>query len=163
MLGRNKRPSSSISTLVGAGTKVTGNIEFSGGLHIDGNVNGDIKAVGKKSSVLSISERGSVEGVVTAPHVLLNGKVKGDVYALERLELGAKARVDGNVQYKLIGIEVGAEVNGKLVRTSADGGAVARTAQENPDSGRAEADKAEPRKDARQQNPRVPKINVVGE
>ena len=161
MLGRNKRPSSSIGTLVGAGTKVTGNIEFSGGLHIDGKVNGDIKAVGNKSSVLSISERGSVQGVVTAPHVLLNGKVKGDVYALERLELGAKARVDGNVRYKLIGIEVGAEVNGKLVRTSAK--AVTQAARDDPDSSRATTDEVEPPTDARQQTPRVSKINVVGE
>jgi cytoskeletal protein CcmA (bactofilin family) len=68
--------------------------------------------------VLSISERGCVEGSVVVPHVVLNGTVKGDVRATERVELGPKARVIGNVQYKLIEMSIGAEVNGKLIHES---------------------------------------------
>jgi cytoskeletal protein CcmA (bactofilin family) len=68
--------------------------------------------------VLSISERGCVEGSVSAPHVLLNGTINGDLHASERVELGAKARVNGNVQYKLIEMSMGAEVNGKLMHES---------------------------------------------
>ncbi len=68
--------------------------------------------------MLSISERGCVEGSVVVPHVLLNGTVKGDVRATERVELGPKARVIGNVQYKLIEMSIGAEVNGKLIHES---------------------------------------------
>ena len=52
------------------------------------------------------------------PHVVLNGTVKGDVRATERVELGPKARVIGNVQYKLIEMSIGAEVNGKLIHES---------------------------------------------
>jgi cytoskeletal protein CcmA (bactofilin family) len=68
--------------------------------------------------MLSISERGCIEGSVVVPHVLLNGTVKGDVRATERIELGPKARVIGNVQYKLIEMSIGAEVNGKLIHES---------------------------------------------
>ena len=73
--------------------------------------------------MLSISERGCIEGSVVVPHVVLNGTVKGDVRATERVELGPKARVIGNVQYKLIEMSIGAEVNGKLIHESEHAGA----------------------------------------
>ena len=118
MFGKRKRPQAVIRTLVGADTRVHGDIEFSGGFHVDGYVKGNVRAVTDEHSVLSISERGCVEGTVVAPHVLLNGTVKGDVRATERVELGPKARVIGNVQYKLIEMSIGAEVNGKLIHES---------------------------------------------
>jgi cytoskeletal protein CcmA (bactofilin family) len=96
---------------------VRGDIEFVGGFHVDGYVKGNVTA-GDARGVLSISERGCVEGAVVSPHVLLNGTVRGDVWASERLELGAKARVIGNVHYKVIEMAVGAEVNGKLIHES---------------------------------------------
>lgn len=111
----NKRRRAAISTLVGADTKVLGDIQFTGGCHIDGYVKGNVSAQTDDGATLSISERGCVEGAVAAPHVLLNGTVKGDLLAGERVELGPKARVIGNVQYKLIEMAIGAEVNGKLI------------------------------------------------
>ena len=118
MFGRKKRNQAVVRTLVGTDTRVHGDVEFSGGFHVDGFVRGNVKAVGEEHSMLSISEQGVVEGSVTVPHLLLNGTVKGDVYATERVELGAKARVIGNVQYKLIEMAIGAEVNGKLIHES---------------------------------------------
>jgi cytoskeletal protein CcmA (bactofilin family) len=52
---------------------------------------------------------------VIAPSVILNGIVKGDIEAGDRVELGAKARVLGNVHYTLIETAVGAQINGKLI------------------------------------------------
>jgi cytoskeletal protein CcmA (bactofilin family) len=127
MLGKKSRNQAPISTLVGADTRVHGDIEFSGGFHVDGYVKGNVKAVKDTRSVLSISERGCVDGTVLVPHVLLNGTVKGDVRATERIELGPKARVIGNVQYKLIEMSIGAEVNGKLIHES-EGSAVVKSA-----------------------------------
>jgi len=118
MLGKKSRGQASIGTLVGADTKVQGDIEFSGGFHVDGYVKGNVVAVKDDRAVISISERGCVEGAVTVPHVHLNGTVKGDVRAIERIVLGPKARVIGNVQYKLIEMAIGAEVNGKLIHES---------------------------------------------
>lgn len=173
MLGKNKHAPSSINTLVGAGTRVVGNVEFSGGCHVDGDVRGDVKAVGGKNAVLSISERGSVEGQVVAPHVVLNGAVKGNVHASERLELGPKSRVDGNVEYKLIRIEVGGEVNGNLVHTSTvqDTKPQPRkkaSAPHDPNRDKAASsdagqDQAEPQQATPQEGKRVWPVNVVGE
>ncbi|MBT8143731.1 MAG: polymer-forming cytoskeletal protein [Gammaproteobacteria bacterium] len=121
MLGRNstpstpKRKSANIDTLVGSKTRVSGDIEFTGGFHVDGYIKGNISAEPDSDSVLSISEHGTVEGSVAVPHVILNGTVKGDVKARERVELGSTARVIGNVFYNLIEMAIGAEINGKLI------------------------------------------------
>lgn len=125
MLRRKSRSQAPIGTLVGAETKVYGDIEFTGGFHVDGYVKGNVRATLDDRSTLSISERGCIEGSVVVPHVALNGTVKGDVRATERVELGPKARVIGNVQYKLIEMSIGAEVNGKLIHES-EGSAVAK-------------------------------------
>jgi len=118
MFGKKHRQHAAIKTLVGADTRVHGDIEFSGGFLVDGYVKGNVKAAKDSQSTLSISERGCVEGAVMVPHVLLNGTVRGDVRATERVELGPRARVIGNVQYKLIEMAIGAEVNGKLIHES---------------------------------------------
>ena len=109
MLGKKSRSQAPIGTLVGSDTRIQGDIEFTGGCHIDGYVKGNVRAASNPGGVLSVSERGCVEGSVVAPHVQLNGTVKGDVRATERIELGPKARVVGNVQYKLIEMSIGAK------------------------------------------------------
>jgi len=48
--------------------------------------------------------------------MVIDGEVQGDVVASERVQLIANSRITGNVQYNLIEMEVGAEVNGQLVR-----------------------------------------------
>src|SRR5678815_254250 len=101
MLG-NKRKNPQIDTLVGRNTRVSGDIEFRGGFHVDGYIKGNIVAEHDTESVLSISENGTVEGSVSVPNVVLNGTVKGDVSARERVQLGTTARVIGNVYYNLI-------------------------------------------------------------
>jgi cytoskeletal protein CcmA (bactofilin family) len=115
MFGKKKRVQAVVRTLVGADTRVHGDVEFTGGFHVDGYVKGNVEAQKDEPATLSISENGCVEGSVVVPHLLLNGTVKGDVRATERVELGPRARVIGNVQYKLIEMAIGAEVNGKLI------------------------------------------------
>lgn len=133
MFGSNrKRRQPAIGTLVGADTRVHGDIEFTGGFHVDGYVKGNVKAVTDEHATLSISERGCVEGAVLVPHVLLNGTVKGDVRATERVELGPQARVIGNVQYRLIEMAVGAEVNGKLIHDSENAAAAGQETRVAP-------------------------------
>lgn len=116
------KPTASIDTLIGSNTRINGDLEFSGGLHIDGYVKGNIQAELESSSVLRISENGVVEGSVGVPQVILDGTVKGDVSARERVELGANARVIGNVFYNLIEMAIGAEINGKLIHEPQTGG-----------------------------------------
>jgi cytoskeletal protein CcmA (bactofilin family) len=136
MLGKKSRSQAPIGTLVGAETRVHGDIEFTGGFHVDGYVKGNVKSTKDDKSVLSISERGCIEGAVVVPHVVLNGTVKGDVRATQRVELGPKARVIGNVQYKLIEMSIGAEVNGKLIHESENAGASKSSARPQLDTTR---------------------------
>ena len=109
------RRKGSIETLIGKGTTVRGDLDFQGGLHVDGTVVGNLTAHGDGGTLLSISELGRVEGSIHAPQVVVNGQVRGDIHAAERLVLGAKARVEGDVHYHSIELELGAQVNGHLV------------------------------------------------
>lgn len=108
-------PQRSIDTLIGRATRIEGDVTFSGGFHLDGQVAGNVRADSSTTSVLSVSEHGAIEGSVDVPHVVLNGTVTGDIHARERVELGAKARVNGNVHYAVIEMAMGASINGKLV------------------------------------------------
>ncbi|MGR9105722.1 MAG: bactofilin family protein [Gammaproteobacteria bacterium] len=104
-----------MSTIIGQGTEVHGNISFSGGLHVDGIIKGNVTGDPGSSSVLSLSELGMIEGEVHVPMVILNGAVLGNVFASERVELAPKSKVTGDVTYNLIEMAGGAEVNGKLL------------------------------------------------
>jgi cytoskeletal protein CcmA (bactofilin family) len=115
MFGRKQRRHSIIDTLVGPNSRVNGDLFFEGGCHVDGTVKGNVSADSDSNSALSISEDAIVEGGVTVPYVVLNGLVRGDVFANQRVELGPTARVIGNVYYNLIEMAIGAEINGKLV------------------------------------------------
>ncbi len=115
MFGRKNSRHTVVETLIGSNSKVSGDVHFKGGCHIDGVVNGSVTADPDTDSALSISDIGSVDGGVTVPYVVLNGIVKGDVFASQRVELGPTARVIGNVYYNLIEMAIGAEINGKLV------------------------------------------------
>ena len=115
MLGRKQRKDRGVETIVGANTEINGDVNFDGWCHVDGTVNGNVTADPDSQSQLSISEDANVDGGVTVPNVRLNGIVRGDVFASQRVELGPTARVIGNVYYNLIEMAIGAEINGKLV------------------------------------------------
>jgi len=110
-----------IDTLIGKASRVHGNLEFAGGLHLDGSIAGNVRAEPSEGSSLSISETGSIEGNVEARNVMLNGSVRGDILAHERVVLGATARVQGNVYYGVIEMTLGAQIMGKLTRVSDKG------------------------------------------
>lgn len=122
MWGRNKSSGKSVKgrfdTLVSEQTEFKGDIEFNGGLHIDGKVVGSIRAPQETDAIVRISERGVVEGDITAPYVVVNGRVKGNVHSSKRVELAAKALIQGNVYYNLLEMAMGACVNGSLVPTN---------------------------------------------
>jgi len=118
MLGRGKnKKTTRMDTLVGPQSEVSGDIKFTGGLHIEGTIKGSVIAENDGMSLIQLSENGTIEGEVKAPFVVLNGVVIGDVHGGEHVELASKARVTGNVYYNLMEMAVGAEVNGKLVHT----------------------------------------------
>ena len=117
MLGKaKKRKPAKVDSLIGQHSRVVGDIRFGGGLHVDGTIKGNVQSDGDERATLTVSDRGTIEGEVRVPYIILNGLVRGDVYANEHVELASSARVEGNVFYALIEMAMGAEVNGKLVR-----------------------------------------------
>lgn len=122
MLGsrRRKLRNARIDSLIGRHTETLGDLRFSGGLHVDGTVKGNVYADDDSGAVLTLSEFGTVEGEVRVPNVVLNGTVIGDVHARDQIELAANARITGNVYYRLIEMAMGAEVNGSLVHCGDD-------------------------------------------
>jgi len=117
MFGRKHiKPKNRIDSLIGAETKVEGNISFTGGLRVDGEVNGNIVAVPGKPSTLVLSEHGRVNGEISVTHLMLNGEVEGPIRAAEYLELQSKAKVTGSVHYKTLEIQLGAIIEGRLLR-----------------------------------------------
>jgi cytoskeletal protein CcmA (bactofilin family) len=116
MFGKKKGFSAArIDTLIGQGTVINGNLEFAGGLHVDGTINGNVIAEEGSTALLILSEFGRIEGEVTVPNMVLNGEIVGDVFGSTRVELAPKSRIKGSVYYNLIEMSIGAEVNGGLV------------------------------------------------
>ena len=115
MFGRRKQTSTRIDTLLGKAANLNGDLEFSGGLHLDGRVNGNVRSNAEDGGALSVSESGVIEGRVEVTNIVMNGTVNGDMYARERLVLGGKARVNGNVFYGVIEMAPGAVITGKLI------------------------------------------------
>lgn len=116
MFGNKKIKSSKIDTLIGQGVEVVGDVNFRGGLHLDGTIKGNVAtADAAEGTVLVISNRGRIEGDVYVAYAVINGEVIGNVFASEKLELSANARVSGNVEYNLLEMASGAEINGKML------------------------------------------------
>lgn len=124
MLGKSDRKSprngnAAIETLVGPHATIRGDIGFSGGLYVEGRIFGKVVAEDGADAVLTIAEEGEVEGEVRAPVVVISGRMTGDVHAYERVQLTARARVQGNIHYKVVEMAAGAMVTGRLIHGEA--------------------------------------------
>ncbi len=116
----SKKKQPPIRTLIGEGTVIQGELRFTEGLRIDGEVHGDVIATGEGHSILVISEKARVLGKVKAAHVIINGSVAGPVYSDELLELQPKASIVGDVRYEVLEMHQGATIDGELRPLKAD-------------------------------------------
>jgi cytoskeletal protein CcmA (bactofilin family) len=120
MFGRGSKTTTPIDVLIGRTARIRGDIDFSGGLHLDGRVTGSVRSAVDGPSLLSVSDEGRIEGSVDAANVVLNGTVTGDIRASERLVLGPRSKVQGDVYYGIIEAALGAEIQGRLVPLRGD-------------------------------------------
>lgn len=120
------KPVDTIDTLVGQKAVFKGDLEFSGGLRVDGQVKGNVIAKDDSNSTVVVSETGQIEGNITVPHVVINGAIHGNIKSGGRVELQAKSRINGDVHYKAVEMELGASINGNLVCEPAGGGVADR-------------------------------------
>jgi len=116
MFKREARQDLTIHTLISAPTRIQGDVVFSGGLQLEGQVSGSVKATSDAPSRLVASASALIEGCVEAQVVELHGTVRGDIIAARSAKLGATARIEGNLHYGAIEMSAGARINGKLVK-----------------------------------------------
>ena len=121
MFGKQSKPQNRIDSLIGATTRIEGNVFFSGGLRVDGAVRGNVAALPDQPGTLVVSEQARIDGEVQAAHVVVNGTINGPVDCRETLELQASSRVKGDIHYKSIEIQQGAVIEGRLVHHAAEG------------------------------------------
>ncbi|AHK78412.1 cell shape determination protein CcmA [Ectothiorhodospira haloalkaliphila] len=121
MLSRRKKKMkvARVDTILGRNSVIEGDLRFSGGMHLEGTIHGNISADDQdEDALLVINEGAVIKGDVKVPRVVISGSVEGDVHASARVELSSGAQVTGNVYYTLIEMAMGAEVNGNLVHQS---------------------------------------------
>ena len=110
-----QKPVETIDTLIGAGSILQGDMEFTGGLRVDGHIKGHVSAQDNNNGTLVLSESGVIEGDINVPHVVVNGTVKGNISSSGHVELQAHANISGDIHYKAVEMELGAVLNGSLV------------------------------------------------
>jgi cytoskeletal protein CcmA (bactofilin family) len=117
MFGKGKRSAQRIDTLVSSTVHLQGDLVFSGGMHLEGHIRGNVSSA---DGMLSVSEHGLIEGTVDVPRVELQGQVMGNIHAREQLSLGPRALVQGDVAYGALQMAVGATVNGRLLKVAGE-------------------------------------------
>lgn len=116
---KSSKPQGRIDSLIGAGTSLVGDVTFSGGLRVDGEIRGNVRAADGQPATLVLSEHARIEGEISVSHVVINGTVIGPVHSSDFLELQPRAKVTGDVEYATIEMHLGAIVQGRLVHQGA--------------------------------------------
>ncbi|MBI2958673.1 MAG: polymer-forming cytoskeletal protein [Betaproteobacteria bacterium] len=121
MFGKKaSKPQNRIDSLIGAGTRIEGSVSFSGGLRVDGEIQGNVTALPDQPSTLVLSEQARIDGEIRVSHLVVNGTINGPVHAIEFLELQPRSRVNGDVHYNTIEMHLGAVVDGRLVHATSE-------------------------------------------
>jgi len=108
-----------VDTLIGPQVVIRGDFHFAGGLYVEGRIVGKVIASNGEAAVITLAEGGVVEGEIRAPNVIINGQLVGDAHG-DRVELHPKARVNGNVHYKVIEMIAGSTLTGRLMHAEAE-------------------------------------------
>ncbi|MDP2809854.1 MAG: polymer-forming cytoskeletal protein [Rhodocyclaceae bacterium] len=112
---KTNKPQGRIDSLIGVGTSLEGDVTFTGGLRVDGEIKGNVRGADGQPATLVISEHARIEGEISVSHLVINGTVIGAVHSSDFLELQTRARVTGDVEYSTIEMHLGAIVQGRLV------------------------------------------------
>ena len=121
---KTNKPQGRIDSLIGVGTSLEGDVTFTGGLRVDGEIKGNVRGADGQPATLVISEHARIEGEISVSHLVINGTVIGPVHSSDFLELQTRARVTGDVEYSTIEMHLGAVVQGRLVHQGAPAKAV---------------------------------------
>lgn len=132
LVSKKKKAFTNHHSLLCAGTKLVGDLHFSGDLYLEGGVTGNIYAVEGKPAKLVVAETAKVEGEIHVPNAIINGHVKGTIYSSRHLELAAKAVVEGTIHYQLIEMVKGSQLIGQMISNQSAAAVVSEQASTEP-------------------------------
>lgn len=112
---KNHKPQNRIDSLIGEETSIDGDVQFVGGLRVDGCIRGNVTAIGDKPATLVVSEKAVIEGAIRVAHLIVNGRIHGPVHATHFIELQPKSQIVGDVHYRTLEMHPGAIIDGRLV------------------------------------------------
>lgn len=99
----------SISTFLGADSRIEGTIEFQGTIRLDGRVKGKILSNG---GTLIIGEKAVIQADIRVSSIIVMGEVSGTIDAKNRVEVYPPGRVNGDIEAGVISIEPGGVFTG---------------------------------------------------
>ena len=93
-----------MSTIIGKDSTITGTIDVKGPLRIDGKIKGKVNC----EDTVTVGAGGDLEAEINCRNAAISGKVGGNIVASEKVELQAKAEINGDIKTKSLVIEQGA-------------------------------------------------------
>lgn len=111
-----QRGKEKFDTLIGPSACIEGSLSLTESVRIDGRVKGDLREADGASISVVIGATGLVKGNVIAGYVVVAGQVQGDIFAKERIEVCAGGTVSGDIRYRTMVVEQGANLQGQLLR-----------------------------------------------
>jgi cytoskeletal protein CcmA (bactofilin family) len=99
-----------ISAFLGTATVYVGHLEFSGAVRIDGKFTGEIRSEG----TLILGKEAQVQGQIYVNQLVMSGNISGDIIVADKTVMHRTARLVGNISTKLLVMEEGAVLQGKI-------------------------------------------------
>ncbi|MBN8815347.1 MAG: polymer-forming cytoskeletal protein [Sphingomonas sp.] len=100
-------------SVIGPDVLITGNVQATADLHIEGRIQGDLNC-----GNLVLGPDAVVNGQVRAETARIGGTIEGSV-AIRQLIVESGARITGDVEYESVSLENGAQIDGRMKHTTA--------------------------------------------
>ena len=105
-----------VETVVGPSVHVEGDFSSEGNILVKGSVAGNVKT----SRLLTVEEGAKISANVKAGEAVVAGEISGNVRVTDRVDLLSTARVAGDISCKVLSVEAGALVHGKITMKGID-------------------------------------------
>jgi len=111
---KKKRKFVAITTLIDKDILISGDTTYTGGIRIDGKINGNLKVHGEEDSLLIMGHGSKITGDVEVEKAIINGEINGNIKCRDYLELNTNAIVNGSIEYDIIEVHEGSKITGNL-------------------------------------------------
>jgi len=94
--------------------ELSGDTTYTGGIRVDGKINGNLKVHGEEDSLLIMGHGSKITGDVEVEKAIINGEINGNIKCHDYLELNTNAIVNGSIEYDIIEVHEGSKITGNL-------------------------------------------------